>query len=141
MAERENGNVFRKKTLERVSSPEQLTDYLNVTNPGIWAVLAAVILLLAGLLAWSAIGTLETSASAMVVVEAHTAQVISLGSEELSAGMPLRVADQEISIASTGTDAYGRVFGVAELNLPDGTYDGKVVVESVRPIEFLLSSR
>ena len=35
--------VFRQKTLERISSPEQLTDYLRVTNPGIWAVLAAVI--------------------------------------------------------------------------------------------------
>ncbi len=141
MTETEEKSIFRKKTLERISSPEQLTDYLNVTNPGIWAVLAAVILLLAGLLAWSAIGTLETAAPVRVVVEAHTAQVIPLGSEELSAGMPLRVADQETPIASTGTDAYGRVFGVAEIDLPDGIYDGKAVVESVRPIEFLLTSR
>ena len=56
--------VFRQKTLERISSPEQLTDYLRVTNPGIWAVLAAVILLLAGLFAWSTVGTLETTADA-----------------------------------------------------------------------------
>lgn len=40
--------VFRKKTLDRISSPEQITDYLRVTNPGIWVVLVAVILLLAG---------------------------------------------------------------------------------------------
>lgn len=26
--------VFRKKTMDRISSPEQLTDYLRVTNPG-----------------------------------------------------------------------------------------------------------
>ena len=40
--------VFRKKTLDRISSPEQITDYLRVTNPGIWVVLVAVILLLDG---------------------------------------------------------------------------------------------
>ena len=42
-------NIFRKKTLDRISSPEQLTDYLRVTNPGIWLVLATVVLLLAGI--------------------------------------------------------------------------------------------
>ena len=45
--------VFRKKTLDRIASPEQLTDYLRVTNPGIWVILVAVILLLAGVFAWS----------------------------------------------------------------------------------------
>ena len=36
--------VFRKKTLDRIASPEQLTDYLRVTNPGIWVVLGAVLM-------------------------------------------------------------------------------------------------
>ena len=48
MAEQENGTLFRQKTLDRISSPEKLTDYLRVTNPGIWIFLAAVIVLLAG---------------------------------------------------------------------------------------------
>ena len=34
MAEKEQ-KIFREKTIERISSPEQLTDYLRVTNPGI----------------------------------------------------------------------------------------------------------
>ena len=46
-------NLFREKTLERISSPEKLTDYLRVTNPGIWAVLGAVIILLGGLFIWA----------------------------------------------------------------------------------------
>lgn len=37
--------VFRKKSLERMSSPEQLGDYIRVANPGIWLIMAAVILL------------------------------------------------------------------------------------------------
>ena len=133
--------VFRKKTLERISSPEQLTDYLRVTNPGIWVVLVAVILLLAGVFAWSLVGTLETSAEVKIAVSDHTAKVIPLGSESLADGMPLRVSGQEYQIAFSETDEYGRSVGTAEVNLPDGTYDGTVVLEAVHPISFLLESR
>ena len=137
----ENKTVFRKKTLDRISSPEQLTSYLRVTNPGIWALLAAVILLLAGIFAWAAVGTLETGVSAAVIVEDHTAQVVPVGAETLSPGMPLRVAGQETVIAAANADAYGRSVGTAVLELPDGTYDGTVVVEQTRPLDFLLTSR
>ena len=133
--------VYRQKTLDRISSPEQLTDYLRVTNPGIWVILAAVILLLAGVFAWSMIGTLETKAEVKVVVTDHTAQVISLGSQALAEGMPLRVAGQEYRIAFSDTDDYGRSVGTAEVDLPGGTYDGTVVTETVHPISFLLESR
>ncbi len=136
----DSNTVFRKKTLERISSPEQLTDYLCVTNPGIWVILAAVILLLAGIFAWSMVGTLETSAEVKVVVADHTAQVVPLGSETLSEGMPLRVSGQDALIASAETDEYGRSVGRAEVSLPDGTYDGTVVTETVHPISFLLKS-
>ena len=133
--------LFRKKTLDRISSPEQLTDYLRVTNPGIWVVLVTVILLLAGVFAWSLVGTLETSAEVKIAVSDHTAKVIPLGSESLADGMPLRVSGQEYQIAFSETDEYGRSVGTAEVNLPDGTYDGTVVLEAVHPISFLLESR
>ena len=133
--------VFRQKTLERISSPEQLTDYLRVTNPGIWAVLAAVILLLAGLFAWSTVGTLETTADATVVVSDSSARVIITGAGTLEEGMPVRIAGQEYRIVSTDTDEYGRMTGEAMVDLPDGTYQGEVVVDSTSPIDFLLESR
>lgn len=133
--------VFRKKTLDRISSPDQLTDYLCVTNPGIWVILAAVILLLAGIFAWSVVGTLETTVQATVIVEDHTARVIPAGAEALSAGMPLRVVGQEFILAAAGADEYGRMTGKAEVELPDGIYEGTVVVDSTRPIDFLLTSR
>ena len=43
--------LFREKSMERVSSPEQLNDYIRVANPSIWICLAAVIILLKGVLA------------------------------------------------------------------------------------------
>lgn len=32
--------LFRKKTLDHLSSPEQLTDYIRVSNPAMWMVLS-----------------------------------------------------------------------------------------------------
>ncbi len=52
-------SVFRKKSLDRVSSPEQLNDYIRVTTPSVWLVLAALLVLLVGMLAWSVLGTVE----------------------------------------------------------------------------------
>ena len=133
--------IFREKTLERISSPEKLTEYLRVTNPGIWAVLGAVILLLGGLLLWSTIGTLETTASAKVIVEDHVAMVVTDGSAVIADGMPLRIFAENYYIAATEEDDYGRVYGITEVPLPDGSYAGTVVVEQVRPIDFLLESK
>ena len=133
--------VFRRKTLERIASPERLTDYLCVTDPGIWVTLVAVILLLAGVFAWSMVGTLETNTDVKVVVTDHTARIISIGQETLAEGMPLRVSGQDYRIALAEADEYGRSVGTAEVNLPDGTYDGSVVTERVHPISLLLESR
>ncbi len=50
-------DLFRKKSLERVSSPEQLNDYIRVTTPTVWMVLLALVILLAGMLIWSVLGS------------------------------------------------------------------------------------
>ena len=136
-----NRTVFRQKTIDRISSPEKLTDYLRVTNPGVWVILAAVLLLLGGIFAWSMMGTLETTAEVKVIVEDHTAMVVPLGSETLTDGMTLRISGQECRIASAAPDDYGRSVGTAEVELPDGTYDGVVVTETLHPISFLLEGR
>lgn len=133
--------IFRRKTIDRISSPERLNDYLRVTNSGVWVLLAAVILLLSGIFAWSIMGTLETTADVKIIVEDHTAVVVPLGSETLTDGMPLRISGEEYRIAAVSSDEYGRSVGNAEVGLPDGTYDGIVVTETVHPISFLLESR
>ena len=74
------------------------------------------------------------------VVEDHRATVISLEGTELSAGMPLRVSENVSTIASADEDDYGRSVGLSEIDLPDGTYDGVVVTERIRPMDFLLKS-
>ena len=52
-------SIFRKKSMDRVSSPEQLNDYIRVTSPGVWLFLIALILLLTGFIIWAAFGRLD----------------------------------------------------------------------------------
>jgi hypothetical protein len=54
--------IFRKEALDRLSSPEQLDQLMQVTSPRGWIALAALgLLLLAGLL-WGIFGTIPTTA-------------------------------------------------------------------------------
>ena len=57
--QQENGGIFRQKSMDRISSPEQLNDYIRVTTPSVWIVLAALVLLLVGMLVWSVFGKVE----------------------------------------------------------------------------------
>ena len=133
--------LFRKNALDRISSPDQLTDYLRVTNPGIWAVLAAVIVLLAGILVWAGVGTLETTVDAKAIVTGGRAEVLEIGTDKLEAGMTMRIRNEEYELDMTDLDEYGRQIGFAGVSLPDGTYDAKIVTEETHPIEFLLESK
>ena len=54
-----DNQIFRKESLDQISSPEQLNDYLRVTNPAVWLVLTAVILLLAGMLLWASVASIR----------------------------------------------------------------------------------
>ena len=53
--------LFREKSLERISSPEQLDDHICVTTTPVWLVLLATIVILLGMLAWSIFGTVTVN--------------------------------------------------------------------------------
>ena len=54
-------NIFREKSMDRVSSPEQLNDYIKVSNPAVWMVISSIIILLIGVCVWGVFGKLNTS--------------------------------------------------------------------------------
>ncbi|MCR5410689.1 MAG: hypothetical protein K6E90_06895 [Lachnospiraceae bacterium] len=55
----ESKQIFREKSLERVSSPEQLDDYIKVTTPSVWIILVATVVLLSGMIIWGVFGKIE----------------------------------------------------------------------------------
>ena len=141
-AEKKKRSIFRKETLDRISSPEQLTDYLRVTSPGIWIVLAAIVTLLVGFFVWMGVDTIETTVPVGVSMEgAHATVAVTEGDVKIEKDMTLRVGGKETVILSTETDEYGRTVGLADVDLTDGMYEGVLVTEAVHPIQFLISSK
>lgn len=140
MAEAEKKKIDIKK--EEIRSPEQLNDYLRVANPGVWAVFAVVFLIIAAFIAWSFAGTIETVADAKAVISDGSAELILLSSESGSVekGMTVRIEGEEFSISDVKKDEYGRTVAYAPAALPDGSYDAKIVTESITPASFLLQN-
>ncbi|CAH1216239.1 hypothetical protein PAECIP111893_04081 [Paenibacillus plantiphilus] len=55
-----NNNIYRKVSIERLSSPEQLDILMKVTSPKGWLALLAVGLLLISAISWGFFGTMST---------------------------------------------------------------------------------
>ncbi|MFP4661664.1 MAG: NHLP bacteriocin system secretion protein [Halanaerobiales bacterium] len=56
-----NKNIFRKRALERLRSPEQLDQLIRITSARSWLVALALALLLTSFIIWGFIGTIPTT--------------------------------------------------------------------------------
>lgn len=63
-----NNHVFRKVSVERLSSPEQLDTLVKVTSPRGWLLLCGIGILLAAALYWGLFGTMSTKISSQGVL-------------------------------------------------------------------------
>ena len=53
-------SLSQKQITDQISTPEQLNDRLRVANPGIWLLLAGILLVLVGFCVWGIFGRLNT---------------------------------------------------------------------------------
>lgn len=132
--------LFRKKSLDKVASPESLSDYIRVTKPGVWLVLCAIVLLLAGACVWAMFGHIDASVPALMQVKNGEA-VIELYAEdakEVSVGDPVKAEGVEGIVSAIGDpDGDGRIELIVACAAEDGVYDVKIVTESVKPWSFI----
>ena len=87
---------MQESEARRISSPEQLNDYLKVTSPKIWLLLVAVILLIAGLILWSSFTTIESYATGTAKASGGEVTVTfddAGKANNVQAGMMLEVGD------------------------------------------------
>ncbi len=155
----EKNDLFRKKSLESIASPEQMNDYIKVIGPGIWIVLAGIIVFLTGIIIWGIFGRLETGVDsvafvreglAVCYVENDTADdmeegdEINIGGESTSvisiSGAPVQasaVYDAE-TLSDLKMTGYEMLYAVtANSGLPDGSYKSRIVVERIHPMSFI----
>ena len=140
MADRKGEGLYREKVLKKISTPEQLTDCLRVTNPSVWITLAAVALLLAGLFVWASVATIETKLNAEMVFNRN------YGSKEfpaqvggnIRAGQKVIVGDRTFTIERTESTEGGRIRAFVSAEMADGVYPAQVLLRAEHPIDFLL---
>ncbi len=136
----EQKEIFRKKSIDRISSPEELNNYLRVTSPSIWMILSAIIIFLLGIIVWASVGTLDTKADAYIEAKDNEIVVIVSGTkaESIKEGMIVEVEGKTTVLDKVVFDEYSRAVGTAVLTINDGKYNGDVVIESIKPISFLI---
>ena len=156
-----NNQIFRKKSIDRMSSPEQLNDYIKVTNPGVWMALAAIVILLIGVCVWGVFGKLETKLpvaavsqdgqTVLYVKEDNIASVrenmsVYVGDETDKvtsvSSQPVAVTEEISEYARhTGELSIGEWVYIVQIdgNMPDGAYKAQIVTDSVSPLYFVFN--
>ena len=81
--------IFRKVALERLSSPEQLDQLMQVTTPQGWLALSALGGLLLTAVAWGAFGSIPTEASGEgILLRRGVSEVVATGSGQVEEVLP-----------------------------------------------------
>lgn len=136
----ESNSLFRKNSMDSISSPEQLTDYLRVTTPTVWCVMAAIILLLAGMLVWASIAQIDSYAAGTAQVQDGKMLMVFDDAElarNVEAGMSVTVGETASPITSVGITDSGALFAAADTALADGTYPARVIFRQTQILSLL----
>lgn len=156
-----NDKIFRQKSVDRMSSPEQLNDYIKVTSPGVWMVLAAIAILLAGICVWGIFGKLETKLT-LAAESCEGQTVLYVKESDISSvkeNMSVSVGDGTYTVVAipaepvavtekigeyarhTGNLALGEWVYIVQTDgrLADGVYRAQIVIDSVSPLHFVFN--
>ena len=153
--------LFRKKSLEKISSPERTDTYIKAVNVKLWLVAAACMLVIISLLLWGIFGKVEISKRGVTVCQNGEAicfisenDIDSIG-EKTSfringrsyvlnniSDMPKKAFETmpeyaaHIGLYDENSWVYGAVLCT---DLDDGIYETEIITKSVSPILLLMN--
>ena len=156
-------SIFRKQSLDRVNSPEQLNDYIKTSKPSVWLVIFSILILLSSVFVWAAFGSLDTTVSMGGVAQGNTVTCFTQDAGGIQAGSEVRlgnatgtvlsVSQKPISQADAAVLAGGDEYTLYCLDLAPWNYvvqiavDGtvaegyltaEIVTETISPMAFVL---
>lgn len=128
--------LFTKKSLEKIKSPDSLNDTIKVANPSVWLILTAIIVILIGAVVWCIFGRIENSFKTGIEVH-YKEGLCDFTYDEFGAvqkGMIVRIGSAEGVI-----EAIDKNHGTAtvSIDVPDGVYTCEIITESIQPITFI----
>ncbi len=154
--------VFREKSIERLSSPDRLNDYVKLADPGVWFILAAIVVILLGACIFGVFGHLDSKVPGVGI--ASNGRMVCLVKKEygsrFSDNMKAKVDGREYSVSLRSdkpvtvwdtTDSYALYLGnmqpgewVYEIDVDggftDGNYEVDLITDEISPLSFLFGS-
>lgn len=151
--------LFRQKSLDKISSPERTDDYIKSVGKNLWLAALACLIVLCGFLLWGIFGKVEiTVKTASVCKDGETVCFISekdMGA--VSGDTQFRIngksygarvfSDKPGKVSETVPEFAAHVAGfdgddwvyaaVLDAEFPDGVYETDIVTMSVPPILLL----
>ena len=156
-----DNHLFRKKTLEQFSAPEQLTEYLRVTGAGVWFVLLGIIVLLTGFVIWGLFGQIITRVTVPAQVRDGTVYCYLLADEEGLTDDEVEIRIGDVQMKAKTADAQEKTLDAsddpalfrtgylspaknvrilqAQTSLKDGNYEATVTTQIMKPVSLVSS--
>lgn len=149
------------KKFKKVNSPEQLNQYIRLSNPGVWILLLAIVVLLVGVCIWGYFGKIDTKIKTVVISDNHTSYLYVKEEDmaKIKNGMQVELNNNEniFEIAdieetpekvTDDMDEYARHLGNFQVgewvykcrlnkNVKEGTYSANIIIESIAPMTFI----
>ena len=138
--------LYRKKALSKINSPEDLNEIICVTNPGVWLILTALLVLLLGALCWGIFGEIETTMPVDLIADVHGTFSVTMSINEvmdrgIEEGTPVRVGVKKGNVTAVHFVEETNTVKI-ETNFSDPycvQMSGELVTGYLHPIEFLLN--
>ncbi|MCR5626410.1 MAG: hypothetical protein K6F99_03735 [Lachnospiraceae bacterium] len=155
----EENNLFRKKSLDRIKSPEHLNDYIRVATPGAWITIIVIALLLLGVLVWAGFGSVASYKDTVITSdeEGLYCYIPEEDIDEIKEGLEVDADGKKLTVNSIEKEPGMAVNEMGEYalhiagyepgdwvysilldgDLEEGTYAAKIKVYTESPISFL----
>ena len=138
-----NEELFRKKSLDKVKSPDNLDDYIQIANPGVWLIIISAIVLLVGACIWGTFGHIDSIIDTVVKVDEQgiTCSILEEDVSTVMVGMTVKVGNNQLEIIDIGqktATGYTCILKT-DSSIEKGFYNGKIVIQSVKPFAFVFN--
>ncbi len=134
-----NESVFRKKSLDHISSLDEIDDYMKVTSPSMWLVMGAIILLLVAAIIWSITGKIETTITTKGLA-AQNQVTMELTNDQMDGvvvGSEVRSGGEKGEITEIIKNENGYLVIATLPGAEAGTVSVSIVTESIAPVTLL----
>lgn len=152
---------MEEKKLKKVDSPEQLNQYIRLSNPGVWILLLAIVVLLVGVCIWGYFGKIDTKLKTVVVSDNNSSYLYVKEEDVLKIkdGMQVQLNNNDATLeivdieetpekVTEDMDEYARHLGNLQIgewvykcklnkSVKEGTYSANVIIESIAPMTFI----